>query len=119
MTRPLPVALALAALAGFALIAATASLAHADTLLVQRVQSEQGLALPARGLSMNQVQASYGAPTSKQEPRGGQKSQWPLINRWNYPTFTVYFEHNRVIDAVAAKSRPDEIGPKPAQVPIR
>ena len=89
--------------------------AMADTLLIERVQ-EETMALPARGLSMEQVQARFGAPTDRMDPRGGQKRQWPTINRWRYPNFVVYFEKNRVIDAVAVQADPTETGPK---TPIR
>lgn len=88
----------------------------AETLLVERVQQETRVALPARGLSMAQVQARFGAPASRLEPRGGQKPQWPVIHRWSYPAFTVYFEKDKVIDAVLNQAAPTEIGPKP---PIR
>lgn len=84
-----------------------------DTLLIQRVQQEPGN-LPARGLRMAEVEARYGAPAERLDRRGGQKRAWPAIDRWVYPTFTVYFEHGRVIDAVANKVSADEIGPKPA-----
>ena len=84
-----------------------------DVLLIERVQEEPGN-LPARGQSMAQVEANYGAPGERLDPRGGQKRDWPTINRWVYPAFTVYFEKNRVIDVVANKASPDEIGPKPA-----
>ncbi|WP_371181960.1 hypothetical protein [Xanthomonas sacchari] len=87
---------------------------HAETLLVDRVKEEPAAALPTRGLSMAQVQARYGAPQQKLEPRGGQKRQWPTINRWVYPAFTVYFEKQKVVDVVANKADPNEIGPKPA-----
>jgi hypothetical protein len=90
--------------------------ASAETLLVERVQLEPTAAMPARGLSMAQVQARYGAPTERMDPRGGQKRQWPTINRWVYPGFTVYFERDKVIDAVANQAVATEIGPKP---PIR
>ena len=85
-----------------------------DTLLIERVQQENQSAMPARGMTMQQVEAKYGAPASKLDPRGGQKKQWPTINRWNYPTFTVYFEKSRVVDAVATKADANEVGPKPA-----
>ena len=85
-----------------------------DVLLVDRVQQENSAALPARGLTMAQVQARYGAPADRLDPRGGQKAAWPTINRWRYPAFTVYFEKSRVIDAVANQASADEIGPKPA-----
>ena len=104
----------IAAIALFALLASGA--ASAETLLIERVQEENKLALPARGQSMTQVEARFGAPAERMDPRGGQKRQWPTINRWVYPAFTVYFEQNRVIDAVANQSDAQEIGPKP---PIR
>jgi hypothetical protein len=87
-----------------------------DTLLVERVQEENSSAMPARGMSMQEVEAKFGAPAEKLDPRGGQKRQWPMINRWMYPSFTVYFEKSRVIDVVANKADAEEIGPKP---PIR
>ena len=104
----------IAAIALFALLASGA--ASAETLLIERVQEENKLALPARGQSMTQVEARFGAPAERMDPRGGQKRQWPTINRWVYPAFTVYFEQNRVIDTVANQSDAQEIGPKP---PIR
>ncbi len=72
--------------------------------------------MPARGMTEAAVESSFGAPAEKLEPRGGQRSQWPRISRWVYPGFTVYFEKDRVIDAVAKRSSPDEIGPR---LPIR
>lgn len=95
---------------------AVSSAASAETLLIERVQEENKAAMPTRGLSMAQVEAKYGAPTERLDPRGGQKRQWPTINRWTYPAFTVYFEKNKVIDVVANQAGAEEIGPKP---PIR
>lgn len=89
--------------------------ASAETLLIERVQ-EEPMALPARGLTMAQVQARFGAPSDRLDPRGGQKRQWPTINRWQYPNFVVYFERDKVIDAVAVRADPTEVGPK---APIR
>ena len=85
-----------------------------DKLLIERVQEENKAAMPTRGMTMAQVEARFGAPSEKLDPRGGQKHQWPTINRWTYPAFTVYFEKSRVIDAVANKADPGEVGPKPA-----
>ena len=93
-----------------------ASTAGADTLLIDRAKEKPAVALPVRGQTAAQVEATFGAPQQKLEPRGGQRSQWPVINRWVYPGFTVYFEKNRVIDVVATQASPEEIGPKP---PIR
>jgi len=95
---------------------ALSGVASADTLLVERVQEENQATLPARGQTMAQVESSYGAPSQKLGAEGGQKRQWPTINRWVYPSFTVYFEKNKVIDAVANKASAEEVGPKP---PIR
>jgi len=95
-----------------ALLAASAT-AAAETLLVDRVHQENAAAMPTRGMTMAQVEARFGAPSEKLDPRGGQKRQWPTINRWTYPAFTVYFEKNHVVDAVANKADTDEIGPKP------
>jgi len=109
------------ALTTAALLAASAGAsananASGDTLLIDRVQQQAGVAMPTRGLSMSEVEARFGAPSQRLEPRGGQKRQWPTINRWVYPGFTVYFENSRVIDAVANQAAPGETGPKP---PIR
>lgn len=94
----------------------SASAAGADTLLIERAREQPAVALPVRGQTAAAVEAAFGAPQQKLEPRGGQKRQWPVINRWVYPAFTVYFEKNRVIDVVANQASPEEIGPKP---PIR
>ncbi len=93
-----------------------APVAMADTLLVDRAQEKPAGALPTRGETMQRVEARFGAPQERLEPRGGQKQQWPTINRWVYPAFTVYFEKQRVIDVVANRASPNETGPKP---PIR
>ena len=96
------------------LLCGSAAAAEGDTLLIERVQQENRAALPQRGMSMAQVQARYGDPAARLEPRGGQSRAWPVIHRWTYPAFTVYFERDKVIDAVENKASPGEIGPKPA-----
>ena len=83
-----------------------------DTLLIERVQ-EKPANLPSRGMSMAQAEARFGAPGERLDPRGGQKADWPTINRWMYPAFTVYFERTKVINVVMNKADPNEIGPKP------
>ena len=93
-------------------VAQDAQVVQNDVLLIQRVQEEPGN-LPSRGMSMAQVEAKFGAPSDRLDPRGGQKRQWPTINRWTYPAFTVYFERSKVIDVVMTKADPNEIGPKP------
>lgn len=98
------------------LFAAAAPQASAETLLIERVSEEAGMALPARGTRMADVERKFGAPIQRLDPRGGQKRQWPSINRWTYSNFVVYFEKDRVIDAVAIRAGANEVGPKP---PIR
>ncbi|MBD9368132.1 hypothetical protein [Xanthomonas sp. XNM01] len=100
----------------FLALLALAGHAHADVLLVDRAQQKPAVAQPARGLSMGEVEARFGSPQQKLDPRGGQKQQWPTINRWVYPDYVVYFEKSRVIDVVAHRASPAEVGPKP---PIR
>ncbi len=71
-----------------------------DNLLIHRVQQEQGMNLPRRGMSMAQVERNYGAPVRKLAPRGGDTQKHPQINRWDYTKFIVYFERNHVIHSV-------------------
>jgi len=93
---------------------ACASLAHADTLLVDRVKQERALGTPQRGMTMAQVERRYGAPVDKLSPAGGDAPRHPVINRWVYGGYTVYFERDRVIDSVATRATPNELGPKDA-----
>jgi len=103
-TRSLTLVFAVAAFAA-------GSLAHAEVLLVERVKQERGMNSPARGMTMAQVEARFGAPSNKADPRGGDTKLHPVINRWVYPEYTVYFERDRVISSVMNKG-PNEIGLK-------
>ena len=90
---------------GLAMLAAIAfgapMAAHAgDSLLINRVQQEQGMNLPTRGMTMAQVEKRFGAPQRKLQPRGGDTKKHPVINRWDYSDFIVYFEHEHVIHSV-------------------
>src|SRR5215470_13560909 len=101
-----------AALCVAAIAAAGPSPVHAEKLLMERVQQENSANLPARGMTMARVEQQYGAPASKLAPAGGDSPKHPVINRWVYDRFTVYFEKDRVIDAVVNKASPNEVGPK-------
>ncbi|MDR3389720.1 MAG: hypothetical protein P4L92_21980 [Rudaea sp.] len=90
------------------------SLVHADTLLVDRVKQERGMGTPQRGMTMAQVERRYGAPSDKLSPAGGDAPRHPVINRWVYGSYIVYFERDRVIDSVATRATPNELGPKDA-----
>ena len=58
------------------------------------------LDLPSRGMTMREVERKYGTPVEK-KPAVGK----PPISRWVYPDYTVYFEHQYVIDAVVKRSK--------------
>jgi hypothetical protein len=74
------------------------SVAQADTLLIDGIAVDQqsASARPKSGTSMQSVEATYGAPSERHAAVGE-----PPITRWDYPGFSVYFEHERVIHSVA------------------
>lgn len=85
----------------------------ADTLLIERVTVAGHKDLPTRGSSMAQVEARYGAPTRKFAAVGGGGPKTPPITRWQYETFSVYFENSHVVNAVLTKASDLELGPAP------
>lgn len=74
--------------------------AHADDLLLKRVQHEHHMHLPTRGMTMKQVEARFGSPLHKLPARGGDTPKHPVIHRWEYKGYIVYFERNHVIHSV-------------------
>ena len=78
-------------------IAASTALADELTTPPAPTASEQA-GRPARGMSMDKVEATFGAPSSR-TPAVGE----PPISRWEYPGFVVYFEHQLVIHTVGQK----------------
>jgi hypothetical protein len=94
-----------------AALAVAPAVVNADVLLVERV--DKAAAVP-RGISMDQVLARYGEPAERVAPVGGDRPQHPPITRWVYGDFTVYFEHDKVIDSVANRLALEE-GPKPPE----
>jgi len=80
--------------------AAVAGSAVADTLLLDGVEAAAATAStrPARGTTMSDVEARFGPPSERVQAVGE-----PPITRWIYPDFTVYFEYDRVIHAVARR----------------
>jgi len=75
----------------------TAGAAHADTLIIDKMDSTQGERSdrPARGATMDRVESNFGMPLSKQPAVGD-----PPISSWEYNDFTVYFEYDRVLHSV-------------------
>ena len=80
------------------LVAATPA-AHAETVTLGQT-NVRAINAPERGLSMSQVEKRFGAPQAKLAPAGGDTALHPVINRWQYSGFTVYFERNIVIHSV-------------------
>jgi hypothetical protein len=74
-----------------------ARVAAADVLLLDGIEAERATASqrPARGISMDRVEAMFGEPTRRDAAVGD-----PPIARWEYPGFIVYFEYDHVIHAV-------------------
>jgi len=74
--------------------------AQADVLLLDSINAAppnnaSGMQRPHRGSSMNIVKAQFGEPTETKAAVGE-----PPITRWVYPAYTVYFEHEHVVDVV-------------------
>lgn len=86
-----------------ALLVLAATGARADTLLIDGIDQDKPTAesRPKPGMSMTAVESSYGAPAQRHAPVGGANAQQPPITRWDYPAFSVYFENDRVVHAVA------------------
>jgi hypothetical protein len=81
---------------------ALASAAVAETIVVNdevQVRDSQ-LERPKRGLTMDEVEKRFGAPATRHAAVGGSSQQQPPITRWDYSGFSVFFEHDRVIDSV-------------------
>jgi hypothetical protein len=83
-------------------VMAGAELAVADVLDTSKViRGDTAMQGPSRGSSMDQVLARFGEPVTRMSPVGGDKPLHPPITRWVYSEFTVYFEHDKVIDSVS------------------
>jgi hypothetical protein len=81
------------------LLLATASYAQ-DTLLLDSVEMDRQSASlrPARGIDMTRVEANFGSPIERHAAVGE-----PPISRWDYPGFSVYFEHSIVLHTVVRR----------------
>jgi len=82
---------------GLAASAVVASVAFAETVVVndQVTVKQSSVDGPKRGITMSQVEARFGAPVTKHATVGE-----PPITRWDYTSFSVFFERDRVIDTV-------------------
>ena len=73
--------------------------AAAETIVIDDQVQVRASAVerPGRGLTMAAVEAKFGAPQNRHAAVGA-----PPITRWDYAGFSVFFENDRDIDAVAA-----------------
>lgn len=76
---------------------------QAETLLIEAIEQapsndSQGLLRPRRGERMATVETRFGRPDGVMGPIGE-----PPISRWDYPGFSVFFEHDTVIDTVVQR----------------
>ena len=73
--------------------------AMAERLLIpvskQSNQAVKQVALPSNGTSMDEVLANFGEPLKVVDGVGE-----PLITRWEYANYHVYFENNLVLHSV-------------------
>ena len=77
--------------------------ANAETIeipLSEHIANNQssGLTLPAKGLTQSLVMQHFGEPLEEVDAVGT-----PPISIWHYSAFSVYFESDRVIHAVASR----------------
>jgi len=78
-----------------ALLVALGSLASAQTVSIDGAMSRSDDARPSRGMTQASVESEYGSPASVNSPVGD-----PPISRWEYASFVVFFEYDKVIHAV-------------------
>ena len=83
-----------------------AALAHSGLARAELIVDDGKVAVapanapqPARGSLMKTVEKQFGAPATR-HPTVGK----PPITRWDYPSFSVFFEGDRVIDTVTTGS---------------
>ena len=88
-------------LAGIALGLAAAAAATDELKIPVGSQASAGIGpLPPHGMLMPRVRAAWGEPSLVHDAVGQ-----PPITRWDYPRFSVYFEHDHVVHAVAHHRR--------------
>jgi len=76
-------------------LAVAAGPAGAERVGIEALTLDSHTSRPNRGMTMSSVESKFGAPSERLAPVGE-----PPITRWRYGSFTVYFEHDRVIHTV-------------------
>ncbi len=82
-----------------------AGTALAETVVVDgKVAVEpSSIPRPSRGMRMTTVERQFGEPATRHAAVGQ-----PPITRWDYAGFSVFFERDRVIDAVVTGDHPPQ-----------
>lgn len=70
----------------------------ASPAIAKQTTSNKGF-MPARGITMDQVKAQYGAPIQMVSPVGN-----PPISRWIYDGYVVFFEYQRVLHSLVVEN---------------
>lgn len=78
---------------GFLMLAA--GWVQADVLVVDEVRQVERMELPKNGQNMQDIETRFGKPEQR-HPAVGE----PPISRWDYPDYSVYFEHELVLFSV-------------------
>jgi len=81
-----------------ALLVAFGSLASAETVSMDGATARSDDGRPSRGMTQTSVESEYGSPASVNAAVGD-----PPISRWDYASFVVFFEYDKVIHAVAKR----------------
>ncbi|MES9860762.1 MAG: hypothetical protein ABW157_03460 [Candidatus Thiodiazotropha sp. LLP2] len=66
-----------------------------DSIDAAPINSEEGIPRPTRSMTMDQVNQRFGQPSAAHPSVGN-----PPITRWDYPSYSVFFEYNHVLTSV-------------------
>jgi len=80
---------------GLAFLGSANAAQDTSVLMIDKIKQSQTIAVPNRGLTMDEVRASFGEPSNIKGPVGQ-----PPITVWEYPDYNVYLEQQYVIDSV-------------------
>ena len=71
-----------------------------DVLVLDEVRQVEKMDLPKNGLSKSEVESRFGTPSKRHDAVGE-----PPITRWDYDTYSVYFEYDLVLYTVLAEGQ--------------
>lgn len=98
-------------LIGLVPLFAVINLSYADVLAIPEPPTPHA-GMPATGLSMEEVLNNWGEPSKRHDVVSDPgNAHRPPINRWDYPSFSVIFERDKVIHTVHSAHPPKVIAP--------